>query len=332
MDWPQAVLSGDRRALARALTMVENNPTEVHGLLAELYRHSTDSHIVGITGPPGSGKSTLVNVLVQRFRSSGQTVGVLAIDPSSPFTHGAILGDRVRMGELSGDPGVFIRSVATRGRLGGLAGSTSEAAIIMGAAGFDRVLIETVGVGQSEVEIANQAHTTIVVQAPGLGDDVQAIKAGILEVADVVVVNKADLPSADEAFRVLRSMMSIGGIVKPFDANHGETLTIREDACQSPPPESTWQVPLLKTVAVTGEGLEGLVEQVDLHYAHLQSSGELVKRLRARARFTLEFQLRNRLYTSFVNQLVEGRLESLVDAVLAGETDPYAAADMLLEQ
>lgn len=332
MDWPQAVLSGDRRALARALTMVENNPTEVHGLLAELYRHSAGSQIVGITGPPGSGKSTLVNVLVQRLRSIGQTVGVLAIDPSSPFTHGAILGDRVRMGELSGDPGVFIRSVATRGRLGGLARSTSEAATIMGAAGFDRVLIETVGVGQSEVEIANHAHTTIVVQAPGLGDDVQAIKAGILEVADVVVVNKADLPSANEAFRVLRSMMSIGGVAKPFDENQGETLTIREDASQSLLPESTWQVPLLKTVAVTGEGLEGLVQQVDLHYAHLESSGELVQRLRARARFTLEFQLRNRLYTSFVNQLVEGRLESLVDAVLAGETDPYAAADMLLEQ
>ena len=329
MDSLESVLAGDRRALARVLSLVENSPDEARVLLTELYTHAGGSHLIGITGPSGSGKSTLVSVLTQHIRSLGQTVGVLAVDPSSPFTRGAILGDRVRMRDLSGDPGVFIRSMATRGSLGGIALATADAAIIMDAAGFDRVLIETVGAGQSEVEIANAAHTTIVVEAPGLGDEVQAIKAGILEIADVVVVNKADLPSADKAFQALHAMLSMGNPERLFDNNHDGTRVDEEDA-KSLRTNINWQVPLLKTVALTGDGMEDLMDHLDLHRGYLETSGELDRRLRARARSSMELLLRDRLYTRFVEELVEGRLDSLVDAVIAGETDPYSAVDTLL--
>lgn len=206
MDLVAQLLAGNRRALARTISQVENEGPEAHALLAALYPHTGRSHVIGVTGAPGTGKSTLVNALAKAYRAAGRTVGVIAVDPTSPFSGGALLGDRVRMRDLAGDPGVFIRSMATRGSLGGLARATADVISVLDAAGFDRILVETVGVGQAEIDIASAAHTTIVVEAPGLGDEVQAIKAGILEIADLFAVNKADRDGADHTVMALQMM------------------------------------------------------------------------------------------------------------------------------
>jgi LAO/AO transport system kinase len=251
-----AVLAGETRAIARLLTRAENGDAECRPALDTIFSHAGRAHIVGITGVPGSGKSTLVARLAASVRTSGRTVAIVAIDPSSPFSGGAILGDRIRMGDLGGDPGVFVRSMATRGALGGLARGTLEAVDVLDAAGFDLVLIETVGVGQDEVEVARAAHTTVVVSAPGLGDDIQAIKAGILEIADIHVVSKCDRPDADRTIADLKNMLALG------------IATAR----------SSWHPPVLATSSARDEGIKELLDAIDRRYAALKSSGEIETR------------------------------------------------------
>jgi LAO/AO transport system kinase len=327
-----ALLAGDRLALARALSRVENQTEDAAALLAALYPASGRAHIVGITGAPGTGKSTLVTALAQRYRQAGQTVAVVAVDPTSPFTGGALLGDRVRMRSLAGDPGIFVRSMATRGSLGGLSQSTGEAVTLLDAAGFDRILVETVGVGQAEVEIASTAHTTLVVEAPGLGDEVQAIKAGILEIADILVVNKADRPGVDRTVRALEMMLEIEGDGPRAVRHHGQLLRV-----ESPPrtgeakdPALRWQVRVLQTVASAGTGVEELREQVELHRRWLHASGEFTTREQLRATHTLETLLRAELNRRIRAQMPAGHLAEVVDQICRRQTDPYSAAATLL--
>ncbi len=251
----QDVLNGDRLALTRALTQIENNTSEGKQILEEIFPHTGKAHLIGVTGAPGTGKSTLVNQLVLKLRNPDQgqdppSVAIIAIDPSSPFSGGALLGDRVRMQDLAGDPGIFVRSMASRGSLGGLASTTAGLVQVFDAAGFEIILIETVGAGQSEVEIASLAHTTIVVEAPGLGDEIQTIKAGILEIADILVVNKADKPGADNSLRALRAMLSHAHPQNDQITHHGEMM-----ALDLPDPEEqsiSWVPPVLPTVSTTG--------------------------------------------------------------------------------
>ncbi|RME35216.1 MAG: methylmalonyl Co-A mutase-associated GTPase MeaB, partial [Thermoflexia bacterium] len=236
MELASRVLAGDRRALARLISLIEDEAPSVQDALSALHPHTGRAHIVGITGAPGTGKSTLVNELAKGFRARGETVGIIAVDPTSPFTGGALLGDRVRMRDLAGDPGVFIRSMATRGSLGGLARATGDVVRVLDAAGFSTILVETVGVGQAEVDIARTAHTTVVVEAPGLGDDVQALKAGLMEIADILVVNKADRPGAAQTVRALEVALELGW----------------NSAAQA---QNRWRPPVLQTVALDGTGV-----------------------------------------------------------------------------
>jgi LAO/AO transport system kinase len=295
--------AGERRALARAITIVETGGAPARELLAAAYPHAGGAHVVGITGPPGAGKSTLVTTLAQEWRARGVTVGIIAVDPTSPFTGGAVLGDRIRMQVLGGDPGVFIRSMASRGRLGGLARATADAVALLDAARFEVVLVETVGAGQGEVDIARAAHTTIVVEVPGMGDDVQSIKAGVLEIADLFVVNKADREGADNVVRMLKAMLHLG--------DHR--------------PEA-WEPPVLKAVAMQGQGSAEIVEAAGRHFAHLRASGQGATRARASA---------ERELSAAVQELVLERLrgpawDELVARIAARERDPYGAADELL--
>src|SRR5215470_7339036 len=232
--------SGDRRALARVVSLIENHAEEARQILAQLHAHGGQAHIVGFTGSPGAGKSTLVMQLARELRRRDQRVGIIAVDPSSPFTGGAILGDRIRMQELAGDPNVFIRSMASRGSLGGLAASTRDVVRALDAAGFDTIIVETVGAGQAEVEIVRAAHTVLVVTVPGMGDDIQALKAGILEIADIFVVNKADRPGADQTAAELRMLLSLDERRK----------------------ERAWKVPIVKTSAASGKGVPELVDKL----------------------------------------------------------------------
>jgi len=302
-----AVRAGERRAVARALTQVENAPGGP--LSSALFPHAGRAHIVGITGAPGSGKSTLVAALAAVVRARGRTVGVVAVDPSSPFSGGAVLGDRVRMGAHAGDPGVFIRSMASRGSLGGLALATGDAVRVLDAAGFEVVFVETVGAGQAEVEIAHEAHSTVVVVVPGLGDDVQAIKAGILEIADVYAVNKADQPGADRAVAHLQQMLAIG--------MRGR--------------ETDWLPPVLSTVATTGEGVPALADALEAHAAYLCAGSGWQDRERARATAELRRLLHARLVAEVFANGAGGRLEGLLDDLVARRIDPQTATAALLE-
>jgi LAO/AO transport system kinase len=272
-----------------------------------LVPHTGRAAVLGVTGSPGVGKSTVTSALVSRFRADGRRVGVLAVDPSSPFTGGALLGDRVRMQEHATDPGVYIRSMATRGHLGGLAWATPQALRVLDAAGCDVVIIETVGVGQSEVEVAALADTTLVLLAPGMGDGIQAAKAGILEVGDVFVVNKADRDGADQVVRDLR------GTVRLVERGPGE-----------------WRQPIVKTIAVRGEGLDEVMEAVDKHRAWLERSGELDRRRRRRARDEIEAIAVTALRRRFGDLHGDARLDALAGQVLNGQCDPYSAADELI--
>ena len=256
----QAVLDGDRRAIARAITVVEAEGPSAAAIITGVYHRSGRAYLVGVTGPPGVGKSTLVDRLTVEWRRAGRTVGIIAVDPTSPFSGGSILGDRIRMNELSGDPAVFIRSMATRGSLGGLARATLDAGDILDAAGYDPVLIETVGVGQDEVEIVQAAHSTVVVSAPGLGDDIQAVKAGVLVIAAIHVVSKCDRPDANRTIIDLKNML---------------TMTIAT-AASAP----AWPLPVVATSAESGEGVDELVEQIDAHRAFLQRTDGLRERQR----------------------------------------------------
>ena len=301
--------SGDPRALARLVSLVENRSPELRAVMKAIAPHTGQARVIGLTGSPGVGKSTVTAALVAAYRAAGQRVGVLAVDPTSPFSGGALLGDRVRMQNHATDDGVFIRSMASRGQLGGLAWATPQALRILDAAGFGLVLIETVGVGQAELEIASLADTTLVIVAPGMGDSIQAAKAGILEIADVFVVNKSDRPGAQEVVRDLRTMLSMGEW-----------------------PEGRWKPPIVSTAAAASDraGLDDLVERIAQHQAWLDSSGELAARRQTRAREEIAAiavaVLRERMGALPGDQ----RMAELAARVAAGETDPYTAADELV--
>src|SRR3970040_525419 len=256
MTYSQAVLNGDRLALSRLLAQVENDAPEGRAALIELFPHTGKAHLIGVTGAPGTGKSSLVNQLALHYRKTDhKRVAIVAVDPSSPFTGGAVLGDRVRMRDLSGDSGVFIRSMATRGSLGGIAQTTAALTQVFDAAGFEIIIIETVGAGQSEVDIARLAHTTLVVEAPGLGDEIQAIKAGILEIADVLVINKADRPGVENTERALRSNLELAHPTQRVFHHHGRSMSVTAPAAES----TLWIPPINKTVATEGKGIAEVV-------------------------------------------------------------------------
>jgi LAO/AO transport system kinase len=298
---------GRPRAVARLISLVEGASPQLREVMATLAPLTGNAYVVGLTGSPGVGKSTSTSALVTAYRKQGKRVGVLAVDPSSPFSGGALLGDRVRMSEHASDPGVYIRSMATRGHLGGLSWATPQALRVLDAAGCDVVLIETVGVGQSEVEVAGLADTTLVLLAPGMGDGIQAAKAGILEIGDIYVVNKADRDGADQVARDLRAMLSLA-----------ERL------------EGRWRPPIVKTIAQNGDGLDKLVEAIDNHRAWMNEHGELAVRRRRRVRDEIESIAVTALRERFGDIHGDARLDRLADAVVAGESDPYTAADEVL--
>jgi LAO/AO transport system kinase len=330
MTIAQAVLSGDRLALARLLTLVENNTPEGRDALDELFPHAGKAHLVGVTGSPGSGKSSLVNQIALHYRKaeSPKRVAIVAVDPTSPFTGGAVLGDRVRMRDLSGDTGVFIRSMATRGSLGGLAQATAGVVQVFDAAGFDVVLVETVGAGQAEVDIARLAHTTLVVEAPGMGDEIQAIKAGILEIADILVINKADHPGADNTERALRSMLDLAHPVEKVFRHHGQAMTVSAPAGTNDP--ALWIPPIVRTVATEGTGVAGLVESISAHAEHLRQSGDWSKRERARLESELDLMLTESLVTQFRAQLPESRYDEVVKQLTERTLSPWEAVKSLM--
>ncbi|HEY8553541.1 MAG TPA: methylmalonyl Co-A mutase-associated GTPase MeaB [Burkholderiales bacterium] len=303
------VCAGDRRAIARMLTRAENGSPEAREALDLLYRRAGRAHVVGITGVPGSGKSTLVARLAQQVLETGRKVGIVAIDPSSPFSGGSILGDRIRMGALAGNPSVFVRSQATRGALGGLARGTLEAVDVLDAAGYDMIVIETVGVGQDEVDVVRAAHTTVVVSAPGLGDDIQAIKAGILEIADIHVVSKGDKPEANRTVSDLKAMLA---------------LSLPQQGLKR-------AVPVIKVCSPKGEGIAELLAAIDAHREHLLASGEYEVRRQ---------QIRERRMIKAAEQLLReeferhrrDRMAGLLEELARGEISPHAAARRLLAQ
>jgi GTPase len=317
MSGADRILAGDRLALARLLTRIEDEFPDGFETLSELFPHTGRAHLIGITGPPGTGKSTLVNRLALSLRSRTQeTVGIVAVDPSSPFTGGALLGDRIRMRDLSGDPGIFIRSMASRGALGGLARTTSAIVDALDAAGFRWILIETVGAGQAEVEIAQTAHTTLVVEAPGLGDDVQAIKAGILEAADLLVVNKADLPGADKTVRALEASLEMASGSHPSPG--------RSDV--------VWRPPVLRTVALTGEGIDGVNDAILRHRSYLEATGGRAKRDRERLRAEVLALLADGLLERFLAGRDDGALAPALEPVFARRIAPRQLVRTLLDE
>ncbi len=309
----ERLLKGDLRAAGRLMSRAEAGSEEVRTALGEIYKAAGKAHIVGLTGVPGSGKSTLVSKLVAAMREDGRKVGVIAIDPSSPFSGGSILGDRIRMSNLAMDDGVYIRSMATRGSTGGLARSALAAVDILDAAGFDIIIIETVGVGQDEVEIARASHSVLVVSAPGLGDDVQAIKAGILEIADIHVVSKCDRADANRTITDLKTMLAMG-ISVAIEDNAGKPL---------------WQVPVVGTSSETGEGIRKLVETIDRHRDAHRTTALGPERLRRIAEYrtfkTAEDLLRSRFFAS-----TSERVASMVERISRRELDPFAASDELM--
>jgi LAO/AO transport system kinase len=315
----ERILQGDIRAASRLMRHIDDGQASAVPELQALFRHTGRARIIGITGSPGAGKSTLTDALIGAYRRQGRSVGVVAVDPTSPFTGGAILGDRIRMQDHATDPGVFIRSLATRGTLGGLSRATSDVVRVLDAMGKEIILVETVGVGQDEVDIARLAHTTIVVLVPGMGDDVQAIKAGILEVADVFAVNKADREGADRTVRELKLMLELRRAVAP------RAVHLSHSAAASAAPAEGWEPPIVKTVAPRGEGLPELVDAVEGHYAGLRESGGLTARETARARAEFVAHLRERLLDGALAALAEvGTLDEIASRIARREQDPYA--------
>ncbi|MEF3118671.1 methylmalonyl Co-A mutase-associated GTPase MeaB [Streptomyces chrestomyceticus] len=311
VDVPELVeqaRQGRPRAVARLISLVEGASPQLREVMAALAPLAGGAYVVGLTGSPGVGKSTSTSALVSAYRRAGRRVGVLAVDPSSPFSGGALLGDRVRMSDHASDPGVYIRSMATRGHLGGLAWAAPQAIRVLDAAGCDVILVETVGVGQSEVDIAGQADTTMVLLAPGMGDGIQAAKAGILEIGDVYVVNKADRDGADATARELNHMLGLGEARAPGD----------------------WRPPIVKTVAARGQGTDEVVEALEKHRAWSEEHGTLAERRRARAAREVETITVTRLRERIGDLRGDRRLSVLAERIVAGELDPYAAADELV--
>jgi LAO/AO transport system kinase len=327
MSLTNSILEGNRLALARLLTQVENDAPEGQAALAELFQHTGKAHLIGITGAPGTGKSSLVNQLTLHYRKNAdKKVAIVAVDPSSPFTGGAVLGDRVRMRDLAGDEGVFIRSMASRGSLGGIAQKTAALVQVFDAAGYELILIETVGAGQSEVDVARLAHTTIVVEAPGLGDEIQAIKAGILEIADVLVINKADRPGVENTERALRSTLELAHPTRRVFRHHGKDMSIELSAADS----SIWIPPINKTIATEGKGITEVAESISQHAEHLRQSGDWAARDRARLGSEMESLLREALLDRFLQSIQQGKYEEIVENVVNRNISPYEAVKSLL--
>ena len=306
----KGILAGNRRSIAKAITIVENDDQEAQKLIAEIYPHTGKAHIIGLTGAGGAGKSTLIEKMVKEYRRIGKKVGVVAVDPTSPFTGGALLGDRIRMQELCMDKDVFIRSMATRNHAGGIAKATKDAVRVLDASGKDIVIVETVGAGQSEVEIIRVAQTIVVVHAPGLGDDIQAIKAGIMEIADIFVMNKADREGADKAVIDIQSNLQLNNKEKP------------------------WKPLVLRTVALTGEGIPELIGQIEQHRCFLE--GNFVCKtalLRTKTETELVEAIRERVTNSVIEELKrKGEFDELVHKIMEKQTDPTSAARKLLKR
>ena len=330
MTLTESVLSGDRLALSRLLTQVENLTPAGRAALTTLFPYSGKAHLVGVTGAPGTGKSTLVNRLALHFRGQNKRVAIVAVDPSSPFTGGAVLGDRVRMKDLSGDSGVFIRSMASRGSLGGLAQATAGVVQVFDAAGYEIVLIETVGAGQGEVDIARLAHTTLVVEAPGLGDDIQAIKAGILEIADILVINKADRPGVENAEKALRSMLELAHPTHRIYRHHGTLVAMTLPSDQLSQDEHIWIPPIQKTVAADGQGIPELAEQIAKHAEFLRSTGGWAARDQARLASELELVLQQALVDQFRAREPQSRYNDVLAKVFDRSLSPWEAVALLL--
>jgi LAO/AO transport system kinase len=332
MNLAQSVLNGDRLALARLLSRVENTTPEGLAALDALFPHTGKAHLLGVTGAPGTGKSSLVNQLALHYRKQEKKVAIVAVDPSSPFTGGAVLGDRVRMRDLSGDTGVFIRSMASRGSLGGLAQATAGVVQVFDAAGFDVIIIETVGAGQSEVDIARLAHTTLVVEAPGLGDDIQAIKAGILEIADILVINKADHSGVDATERALKTMLELAHPVRRVFQHHGQAFEVPAHHTIEDNGRLLW-IPLIRrTVATEAKGLPELLEAIDLHTAYLRESGDWARREEARLEVEFDLLLREKLVEHFRQQVPDEVVSSLFAETLARRLAPREAIGQLLQR
>lgn len=329
MTLSESILQGDRLALARVLTQVENDTPDGRAALDSLFPHTGKAHLIGVTGAPGTGKSSLVNQLALHFRKQNKRVAIVAVDPSSPFTGGAVLGDRVRMKDLSGDAGVFIRSMATRGSLGGLAQATAGVVQVFDAAGYDIVMIETVGAGQSEVDIARLAHTTLVVEAPGLGDDIQAIKAGILEIADILVVNKADRPGAENTEKALKSMLDMAHPTQRVYSHHGKYMSVALPKGEGKGEKEIWIPPIQKTVAIEGKGIAELVEQIEKHAAHLHVSGDWAAREHARLESELEAALRETLMSQFRERVTNQQYNEVMRQVFERSLSPGEAVKKL---
>jgi len=329
MTYSQAVLNGDRLALSRLLTQVENNTSEGRAALIELFPHTGKAHLIGVTGAPGTGKSSLVNQLALYYRKTeNKRVAIIAVDPSSPFTGGAVLGDRVRMRDLAGDSGVFIRSMATRGSLGGLAQSTANMVQVFDAAGFDMVIIETVGAGQSEVDVARLAHTTLVVEAPGLGDDIQAIKAGILEIADILVINKADRPGVENTEKALKSMLELAHPAERVFMHHGTSISV--DVPKVDLEKLLW-IPLIqRTVSTEGKGIAELAEAIAKHVAHLTQSGDWAVRERARLEVELDALIREELVSRFRQKISQMKYDAMLEKIIRREVSPGEAVRLLM--
>jgi LAO/AO transport system kinase len=329
MPLTKSVLEGNRLSIARLLTQVENNSPEGRVALAELFPYTGKTHLIGVTGAPGTGKSSLVNQIALHYRKShDKKVAIIAVDPSSPFTGGAVLGDRVRMRDLSGDTGVFIRSMATRGSLGGIAQTTAAIAQVFDAAGYEIIIIETVGAGQSEVDIARLAHTTLVVEAPGFGDDIQAIKAAILEIADILVINKADRPGVENTERALRTSLELAHPTQHIFRHHGQTMTVATPMAAS----KLWIPPINKTVATEGKGIAELAKSIATHAEHLRQSGEWSARDRARLGSEMETFLQETLMARFFENIQQEEYEEVMEKVLNRDLSPYEAVKFLLNR
>jgi len=307
----ERMLKGDKRATARLITLVENDEEKAREIVKKIYSNTGRAYIIGITGPPGSGKSTLVDKLIKKARDEGNIVGVIAIDPTSPFTGGALLGDRIRMQRHSTDPGVFIRSMATRGSLGGLAKATNDAIKILDAYGCDIIFVETVGVGQIEVDIVKTADTVVLVTVPGLGDDIQAIKAGLMEIADIFVVNKADKEGAEAAMFELELM-----------------LDLEKDKWQ----KSGWRPPVVSTIAFTNKGVDELWGAINEHREFLLNSGKIEEKRKFRVREEIKAIVSSKIARKIGEKMGEDDIAVLIEMIAKREIDPYSAADLVLEK